>query len=61
MSRTSRPPAWHEAKPVKIRGFNPRLDKYLAELDTNRDSLARAVQRLREANDRHEAESKAKK
>lgn len=57
MSRTSSiPPAWHEPRKVKLRGHNPRLDKYLGVLDVNRESLARAVQRLKEANDRAEAE-----
>lgn len=60
MSRTSSiPPAWHNVKQVKLRGFNPRLDKYLGQLDANRESLAKAVKRLTEANDRREAQSKS--
>jgi hypothetical protein len=61
MSRSSHPPAWHEPRQVKIRGYNPRLEKYLAQLDSNREALARAVKKLTEANDRREAESKTKK
>ena len=61
MSRPSVPPAWHEPRQVKIKGYNPRLEKYLGQLDANRESLAQAVKRLTEANDRREAESKAKK
>ncbi len=50
MSRTSSiPPAWQNPKQVKLRGFNPRLDKYLGQLDANRESLAEAVKRLTES------------
>lgn len=55
MSRhSSRPPAWHDPRSVKLKGTNPRLTKLLGELDAGRDSLAARVERLKEANDRLE-------